>query len=224
MNTEIIKQAKNEVMPIVELAKQLIIKTDEDQTVAKSFIKKIDEKFEELDMKFKFTETKDKTNAAHKAACATFNAFSAPFKDAKEIIAEKNKKYELDKALKAQRAAEAAEAKRQEAERKEREKLEEMARKAEEMGKEEKADMLREQAETVSIAPTFTQPQASKKLITKARVKNMMQLCKLIGEGVIPFSIVQINQAQLNSWAKMQDVKSKYNGIELYQDVNKRVC
>jgi hypothetical protein len=135
------------------------------------------------------------------------------------------KNYDRDEAIRIQREAEIAEAKRREEERKERERLEAMAKKAEEKGKVEKAETLREQAETVTIAPTFTTPpQPVKKLVWRARVTNPLQACKSIAEGLIPFTVVDFKQSALNDFSKSYDGKTKIAGLEFYQEVSSRIA
>lgn len=214
---------KNEVNPLVETAKNIIVKSKEQRIMATEFSKELDNKYTLLDEKFHFTDSKEKSYKAYKSACDVFNAFTEPFKTAKEILKITVKNYDRELAMEQQRMAAEAEAKRLEAERKEREKLEAQADKLIEKGKIEKAEEKLSQAENVSIAPQFVPTEKTRKLITKARVTNIMQLCKLIVDGVIPFSVIEVNAGALNSWAKTQDIATKYDGIQLYQDVIGRV-
>lgn len=71
-------------------------------------------------------------------------------------------------------------------------------------------------------APVFTPPlKEVKKLTVKARVTSIFKLCKLIAEGVIPFSVLEVSQVNLNNWAKTQNVKTQYDGIELTEETTR---
>jgi len=224
MSTELIEQAKNEIMPIETKGKALVVKDADTRAQAVDLRKEIKDGIEKIEKKYHFKENTGKAHKTWKSNKDTENSVYNPIEALDVTIKGKVNAYDRDEALKAKRIADAAEVKRREDERKERERLEEKAEKAEEKGKTEKAEELREQAETVSFAPRFTAaPKGVKKLITYARITNMTKLCKAIGEGEIPFSVLQVNQSQLNAWAKGQDVKSKYDGIELYEDVSGRI-
>ena len=148
-----------------------------------------------------------------------------PIDAAIKTVGDTIKTFDRDEALRIQKEQELAEAKRREEERKERERIEEQARKAEEKGKVEKAEALREQEQKVSIAPTFTPPpQPVKKLIWKARVVNPLLACQSIGSGVVPTSVVEFKQAALNDLGKMYDGKTKIPGFDFYQDVASRIA
>lgn len=64
---------------------------------------------------------------------------------------------------------------------------------------------------------------ALKKLTWKAKVTNMMKLCRQIGEGNVPFAVVEVRQSQLNDFAKNHDGKTKIEGIEFYQESTGRI-
>ena len=224
MTTEVITQAKNEIIPIGEKVKELVVKDDESRECAAVLRKDLKKKMEQIEAKYHFKENTKKANELHKANKATENSVYDPAYALDKAIVLKVKEYDRALALKVQKKAEENKPKRKEAERKEREKLEARAEKAEEKGKPEQAEAFREQAETVTVAPSFSPPPKSvKKLVTKAKVTNVMKLCKLIVDGEIPFTVVDVNQPQLNAWAKGQDVKTKYEGIELYQDTSGRI-
>jgi hypothetical protein len=79
-----------------------------------------------------------------------------------------------------------------------------------------KTEKLVEKMEAAPV-PVFTPPaEPTKKLTTKASVISIFKVCKLIAVGVIPFNVLEASQVNLNNWAKTQDVKTKYDGIELF--------
>lgn len=83
-----------------------------------------------------------------------------------------------------------------------------------------KTEKLEEKKEAAPI-PVFTPPVQTKKLVVKAKVLNVYKLCKLIADGIIPFNVVEVSQANLNSWAKGQDPKTKLDGIEFTEETTR---
>jgi len=70
----------------------------------------------------------------------------------------------------------------------------------------------------------FTPPPApTKKLVWKARVTNMMKLCRSVGAGDVPFNVVEARGSALNDFAKSHDGKTKIEGIEFYQESTGRI-
>ena len=215
---------ETEIAPIIQKAKALVVKSPEQRIAAVKFADGIDDVKEKIEERFHPTINREKALQIWKDLKDTENAFYEPLDEAKKIIKDTVKAYDREVALKQQKEAELAEAKRLEEERKERERLQKLADAAAAKGKTEKAEALALQAESVTIAPTFNPaPQASKKLIWKARVTNMMWACKSIGDGLIPFNAVEFKQSALNELGKAYDGQSKIAGIEFYQDVNARI-
>lgn len=215
---------ETDVMPIIHMAKTIVVKNHEQKDFAVSMIKQWKQKKELIEDRFHPTENKKKLYEAYASALDTEKAFYEPFDQAVKIVTETVKGFERELALKQQREAEIAEAKRQEEERKERERLQKLADSAAAKGKTEKAATLSEQAQNVTIAPKFEPaPVATKKLVWKARVSNPLMACKSISEGLIPFNAIEFKQTALNDLGKSYDGKSKIAGIEFYQDVSSRI-
>lgn len=214
---------ETEIAPMLERAKSLVIRSQEDRRFAAETVKSFKEMRERIEDVFHPTKNKQTAYKAYTDALDSEKAFYGPIDEAEKLTKAAIKTFDTQEAIKAQKEAELAEAKRRDEEAKRAEKLEAQAQKAEERGNIEKAEALREQAQA-PVAPSFTPPPTgTKKLTTKAEVINRMKLCKLIAEGVIPFSVIEINQAQLNAWAKTQDPKAQFDGIRLYQEANGRV-
>ena len=212
---------KAEVTPIMEQANAGVIKSQEDKDNAVNLRKSIKDAKAKIEEKFHFVENTKKAHEAWRSAKDTENSVYTPLNDADKVVMGKVRDYDRKIAIEQQRIADEAEAKRREEERKERERLERQAEKALEKGKEEVAESLIEQAETVTVAPTFQPTVKTKKLITKVKVQNMMKLCRLIADGEVPFSVIEIAQGNLNAWAKTQDHTKKLEGLEFYQDVSR---
>lgn len=217
------KTLNSEVVPMLANAKGLEIKIDEHKRIAIEFRKGIKELKEKIEVTFHPTKNKQDAYRAYENALDTEKAFYNPLNEADDCVRLKIKGYERDIALEAQRKAQEIEAKRLEAERIEREKLLAKAQKAEEKGKIEKAESLREQAESPQLSQVIevSPPVATKKLVWRANVTNMTALCKSIADGKVPFSVLQIRESALKDFAKLYDGKSKIDGLSFYQDVNR---
>ena len=215
---------ETEIAPMLERARTLTVKTSEDRAFAVSTVKSLKEMRERIEETFHPTANREKALRVYQALKDSENAFYTPIDEAEKLTKAAIKTFDTAEAIKAQREADRLEAERRDKEAKERAKLEAKAEKELDKGNEAKAEQLLEQAENVQVAPSFTPPPAAvKKLVTKARVTNMTKLCKLIADGVIPFSVVEVNQAQLNAWAKTQDPKTKLDGVEFSQESNGRI-
>lgn len=229
MNTQLNKEQEQviqqEISPLLQTAKTLVIKNQDQRGDAVLFVKKLKELKEKIEERYHPTRNKQTAYRAYEEALETEKAFYTPIDEAVKISNTAVKTFDTAEALTIQRQAQEAEAKRQEAERIEREKLEAKAKKAEEKGKVEQAEVLREQAENVTVAPKFTPPPAAaKKLVWKARVTNLFALCKAIASGQVPFSVVEVRISALNDFAKNYDGKTKIDGLEFYQEANSRVA
>ena len=214
---------ESEVIPLFETAKALTVKNPDQRAIAVSFIKQAKEAKEKIEERFHPTKNKQTAYKHYEDLLLTEKAFYAPIDEAVKIVNETVKKFDLEESKRVQREAEEAEAKRRADERKQQEKLEKKAEKAEGKGNIEQAEVLREQAANVNIAPTFIPPAQTKKLIWKARVINPLKACKSISEGLIPFNAVEFKQSALNDLGKAYDGKSVIPGIEFYQDVSSRI-
>jgi len=229
MTTAILEQEQkqaieSEIAPALQKARALVVKNQDQRSEAVSFVKSLKAMKEKIEERFRPTANKKKAYEVYEDLLETEHAFYDPIDEAVKVTNATVKQFDTQEAMKAQREAQEAEAKRQEAERKERERLEALAKKAEEKGKVEKAELLREQAVTVNVAPSFTPPpQPTKKLIWKAKVTNLFQLCQAIAAGQVPFSVVEIRVSALNDFAKNHDGKTKINGIEFFQEAVTRI-
>lgn len=215
---------ETEITPMLERARSIHIMTREQRGFAENMVKSLKEMRARIEETFHPTRNKQAAYKAYDAALETEKSFYGPIDEAEKLTKAAIKKFDTAIALKAQQEAERQEAERRDREAKERAKLEAKAEKELAKGNEAKAETLLEQAENVKLAPSFTPPpEAVKKLVTKARVLNMFKLCKLICEGLVPYSVIEVKQSALNDWAKSQDPKSKMDGIEFTQEVNGRI-
>ena len=215
---------ETEIAPMLHRARTLVVRTKEDRDHAAGMVKFMKEMRDRIEETFHPTANREKALRVYQALKDSENAFYGPIDEAEKLTKTAVKTFDTQEAIRAQRDAERLEAERRDKEEKERAKLEAKAEKELEKGNTAKAETLFDQAENVQVAPSFAPPPAAvKKLTTKAEVLNRMELCKLIAAGVIPFSVIDINQAQLNAWAKTVDPKKQYDGIRLYQESAGRI-
>ncbi len=107
--------------------------------------------------------------------------------------------------------------------RKEREKLEAKAEKLADKGKIEQADALREQASaTVAVIPQIAPAKVtgiSSAKVWKAEVVDVVAVCKLIADGVLPPTLVDFKTAELNRVATTWQNTRQFDGLRIYSDV-----
>lgn len=209
-----------EVAPMVAAAQALIVRTDQQSLDAQQILKDIKSRRNRI-AEF-FAPMKAKAHAAWKEICNSESDVDKPLAAAESTIKNKVIAYNNEVEYKRREEARLAEAKRLEAERKERERLEAQAKKAEEAGKVEKAEALREKAETVVVQPTFTPQAPAPKLegssirkTWKGEVVDIVAVCKAISEGRLPASVVAPVPARLNDYAKLQKTAGVFNGIAI---------
>ena|SRR3990167_4473720 len=206
LTTEQKQLVETEVTPIVEAANALVVKTSEQSFNAQNLVKEL--KRRRAMMHGRFDPPVRAGHLAWKAAKDLYNFFINPYDEAETIVKRKIVTYESEQERKRQEEARLAEAKRQEEERKRREELERQAKAAEEKGRTEKAEALREKAETVVAPPVFTPPPPPRAGGTsfpktwKGEVTNIMDLLKAIVEGKAPVTLIEINQSAINAAAK----------------------
>lgn len=211
---------ETEVAPVVKMANDLVVKSDDQSLEAQEILKNIKSKRKKISDFF--GPMKTKAHAAWKEICNSESFVDAPLEQAERTVKNKVITYSQEVERKRQEEARLAEAKRLEAERKEREKLEEQARKAEANGKTEKAEALREKAEQVVVQPTFIAPAAAPKTngtafkkVWKGECTDLLALCKAIAEGRAPVSLVVASQSEINSYAKVIKDTMQVPGLKI---------
>lgn len=212
---------EKEISPISRYAVALTIRChDEFVSAAESLkeIKRRDAKIDEI-----FDPIRDAQHKAWKITCETISFLKTPLRLAETIIKKKCAAWDDQERKKREEEARLAEAKRLEAERKEKEKLEARAKKAEESGRLEKAEALREKKEAVAVLPIFTPPAPPKvqgaifKKIWKAEVTNMSDLLLSISQGKAPANLIEINQSALNAFARGVKNTLSVPGLKFYE-------
>lgn len=123
-----------------------------------------------------------------------------------------------------ERIAAEAQAKAAEKARKEQERLQARADKARESGKEEKAELLEQQACSVVPAVSSSQtPQAKgahSRKIWKAKLIDKMELIKAVAEGKASPELLDFNESVANGLAKSLKTGLNIPGLESYQDIS----
>lgn len=210
-----------EVTPIVEKANALVVRTSEQSFEAQGLVKEL--KRRRAAIHEKFDPPVRAAHAAWKAAKDLYNLFVNPFDEAETIIKRKVVTFESELERKRQEEARLAEAKRQEQERLRREELERQARAAEAKGKLEKAEALREKAETVVAPPVFMPPEPPKaegtgfKKEWKGECYNIMELLGAITQGKAPVTLIEINESALNAAARTYKDTQTIPGVRFFE-------
>jgi hypothetical protein len=108
----------------------------------------------------------------------------------------------------------------EEAARKERERLQRRAAKAAEKGQEEKAAALAERSETVADpVVAFDKPKAKGVSVReewRGEVNDKMALIKVVAEGKAPPTLLEVNQAEINRYAKVMRGNMAVPGVRFF--------
>lgn len=215
---------EKEIKPMLLFAENLEIETAEDRKAAEEWLKESERKKKVYAPIF--AEPREKAYRAYEAMKNLENTFMKPFETVKDIIKKKLNAWDME-VIRQRRIEEARiEAERREAERKERERLEKQAAKAEQKGQVDKAELLKEQAQNITVMPEIVPPsltESVKKTTWKARVVDPKEACRAVLNGEIPADAVSFAQSSLNALAMLHKNTKKIPGIEIYEEVNSRI-
>lgn len=165
-----------------------------------------------------FEPMKKSTHKAWKSVCNKENEARKPITEADAIVSKKRTAY-YDEQERIRREAEAkAQREAEEMARKDRDRLLALAVKAEEKGKDEKAEGLLEQAEQVYVEPVFVAPVVAKTVKldsgSVSRIKdveitvvNPLLLIQEVAAGRVPITVIEIKPGALKTWVKATDSK-----------------
>ena len=166
----------------------------------------------------------EKAHETHKIALAQQKKYLVPLVSAESIVKGKMITWttEIEKARRKEEARLAEKA------RKEAEKLAERARKAEASGKVEKAEVLREEAaEAAIMQPVVKGPEkvegVSIKKTYKIEVTNFAELAAACTRGKTQMNFIQVNQKELDAFARLTKGSVEVPGCRVYVDKNMAV-
>jgi hypothetical protein len=142
-----------------------------------------------------------------------------PVEDRRKALTQKISAYLTEEDRKRREEQRRLDEKRREEEQKERDRLAKLAAKAEEKGKIEKAEALREKAEDVYIPPAVVVPEVERTTRmdegTVSTVKDIeieiadvKAVLRAVVDGKLPVSIVSVNEAKLKKAIKDFDLKA----------------
>lgn len=167
-----------------------------------------------------FEPIKKAAHESWKGICAKENESRKPIQDADNIVSKKRTAY-YNEQERIRREAEAkAQREAEEVAKRERERLIAQAIKAEGKGKDEKAEQLLEKAENVYAEPVFIAPVVEKTTRlesggTVSRIKDIevtvvdiMAVIKAVATGVIPATVIKVDEGSLKRWVKASGVKT----------------
>lgn len=231
------EELKNKSLAVKSVVDSVVITDKTSFEFASSLLKEIADQGKKIKAWFK--PMAEKAFAAHKEIKARENETMAPVEEMEKALRGKITKYLTEQELKRQeeerklRLAAEAEAK------KERERLEAQALKALDKGKEEKAEALIEQAESVFAAPvvvphtveqitklagggTLSQKKDIEVILPSSPVEIKL-LCSAIAEGHVPVTAVTFSKAILKSWAKGNLITGKHHGCVFRETISAMV-
>lgn len=215
-------QLEGESNAVLDKAQRFTIKSQADYDAAAQFIKGI--KALQKKVSDTFTPIVQKAHAAWKEAKDQENKHLVPLKSAEEIVKrasltwyDEQEKKRLDDERKAREEADAKA-------KKEKEKLEARAQKAEAKGDTEKAEDLRDQAQTVQVPAAPVEPTAkvaegqSIREVWKAELLDLEALVKAVAAGRAPISFLQADMVAINKQAKATKDTMKFDGIRFFAE------
>ena len=227
MVTLTIEQESQEIMvkevnPIVAEANALVVQEQSESTHAQGILQEIKRR-----AKIIAERMERPVRAAYeawKAVKELENGLLKPLAEAESIIKRKVIAFENVQAIKREEEQRRAQAKADEDARKDRERLLAQAQKAEEKGKTEKAEALRQQSEIVHAVPVFTPPAPEKvqgtafKKVWKGEVTDIKALCLSIAGGTAPLNLLTVNQSAINAFAKGVKNTMPVAGIRFFEE------
>ena len=211
------EQIEKEALTLKQRAESMQILTPEDYQ-SSAEMRKVLKDLDKNIVTF-FEPMKQAASAAHKAICAKENEARKPITEADALVSKKRTAY-YDEQERIRKEAEAkAQREAEEAAKKERDRLLALAVKAEEKGKDEKAEGLLEQAEQVYVEPVFVAPVVAKSIKLESgggvsRIKdveitvvNPLLLIQEIAAGRVPITVMEVKAGALKAWVKATDTK-----------------
>jgi len=215
--TVISKQTEIEVQqqakPVVEMANALTISNQSEQIIASEKLKEV--KGEIKKARAKLDPICDAAHKAHKANTDLRSELISPFQEAEKVIKQKLVTFMDEEEEKARKKQAELDAKARREEEKRRKELEERAEKWEEKGNEEKADMLRDEAEVATVAP-----QVAASAVAKVQGISISKVWKweITDINALPHEYLIVNEQALNAMAKALKDNAKIPGVRIYSE------
>jgi hypothetical protein len=207
---------KQEIMTVDERIAAVVVCDAQTYEVAGKMVIDLDGLKKKIEAYWK--EPIEKAFQAHKALTAKRGEMLKPVDDRRKTLTQKISAYLTEEDRKRREEQRRLDEKRREAEQKERDRLAKLAAKAEEKGKIDKAEALREKAEEVYIPPAVVVPEVERTTRmdegTVSTVKDIeieivdvKAVLRAVVDGKLPVSIVTVNDAKLKKAIKDFDIK-----------------
>lgn len=204
-------ELNTEAIAIQDRAVNLVIKSNEDNEFAIGYIKTIKQMIKKI--KEELDPNIERANKLHKELTAQRSRYVSPLVFAENTIKNKSIAYQME----VKRKIEEEERKKKEqarlAEERRKKELEDQAKKAEEKGNTEKAEMLRDKKEEVFVQPKPVKTEAPK-VQGSAMVDNWTAIVVDIDKVPDAFINKVADMASLNAIAKSSKGKKEIPGVE----------
>lgn len=202
---------KSEISTVDERIASVVVRDAQTYESAGAMVIELDSLKKRIEAYWK--EPIEKAFQAHKALTAKRSEMLQPVEDRRKSLNQKITAYLTEQENKRREEQRRLDEQRREAERKERERLEKLAAKAEEKGKTEKAEALREMVEDVYIPPVAAVPEVEKTTRMDAgtvstttdieiEIADVKAVLRAIVDGKLPVTIATINEAKLKKAIK----------------------
>ena len=210
------KELKQEIMTADERVNAVVVSDTGSYELAGAMVIDLDRLAKKINAYWE--EPIKKAHEAHRALTAKRGEMLKPVEDRKKVLRGKISAY-LTEQERIRRAEQTRlDEERRKKEHAEREKLERAAAKAEEKGKDERAEALREKAADVYIPPAVVVPEVEKttrmdtgtvsqKKTTRVTVTDPVAILRAVVAGSLPIGIVTINETKLKQAIELQGLK-----------------
>jgi hypothetical protein len=211
MTTELTEQELNmQIASMVDQAGNLLVKDQETLSFANRFLVELSKLRKKRVAWFK--DLVDKAHQAHKALTKRRSDALKPIDEADSVVRSLTGAYVAKEKEKQRKKQEILDKKAEEQAAKKEAKLREKAEREEDP---EKKAELEEKAENVYVEPKIATPTVEKtsrvgggsvSFVTdiEVTVENIKQICKGVGEGIIPENVIEIKESKLKQWAKLK--------------------
>jgi hypothetical protein len=219
---------KNELMTIDDQMKAIVVNDAASYEFAGKMIIELDQLKKKIQDYWK--GPKEAAYRAHKEITAKETEMLKPVSEKRYALQGKVSVYLTEQDRIRREAQRKLDEERRQKEEAERRKLEAQAARAEEKGKPERAESLREQAGQVFVAPAIVQPEVDKTTRTDSgtisqrkdlviAITNPKAIIQAVADGILPMTIVKIDEVKLKQYIKIQGIE-QLAGCTIQQVVN----
>lgn len=213
-----IKIIESKAGDIVSRANALTVKSQAEYDGCADFLRAIKNLKKQIDQTF--DDPIKRAHEAHKAIVAAKKAHFDPLDNAERIVKQKSLEWFQEERRRVQEEQRRLDEAARKAEERRKAELEAQAKRHEENGNLDKAQERRDMAAEVVIQAPIAENRVEKaegqaiKTVWRAEVTDLVALCRAIGEGKLPPTMVEPCMKNLNALARTMQDKMAYPGVK----------